>query len=60
MTMNASEFRTALFKLGLKQSDIANRLDVSAKTVNRWANSKDPVPGYAEAYVRLLLNNRRS
>jgi DNA-binding transcriptional regulator YiaG len=56
--MTAQEFRDELKECGLSQTDFAHRLDIAVSTVNRWASGELPVPGYAQAYLRLLRRNR--
>jgi DNA-binding transcriptional regulator YiaG len=53
--MTSKELRAALRALGLQQRQLADRLDVTKRSVNRWATGDLPVPGYAEAYLKLLL-----
>jgi DNA-binding transcriptional regulator YiaG len=52
--MTPTEFRAALASLNLSQRKFALRLGLSPLTVNRWAQSKAPVPSYAIAYLELL------
>lgn len=52
--MSISHLKPTLEKLGLRQSDFARLLDVSARTVNMWATGAQPVPGSVAAYLRLL------
>ena len=53
--MEAKEFRDLLKELSLSQRELARRLGRDATTVNRWFLGKLPVPAYAEAYLRAIL-----
>lgn len=48
---SAAEFRAALKSVGLRQRDLARQLGVAVTTVNRWATGRQPVPGYAVAFL---------
>ena len=52
--MEALEFRIMLRQLGVRQRHLAERLGISANTVNRWANGGLVVPRYVVAYLELL------
>lgn len=52
--MTASEFRTRLVTLKLRQKWLAGRLGVSASTVNRWATGAIPVAPYVPFVLELL------
>lgn len=52
--MSEQNLKPTLEKLGLRQTDFARLLDVSARTVNLWATGAQPVPGTVSAYLRLL------
>ena len=52
--MSEPSLKPKLEKLGLRQTDFARLLDVSARTVNLWATGAQPVPGSVAAYLRLL------
>jgi len=52
--MTASEFRTRLVALRLRQKWLAGRLGVSATTVNRWATGDVPVAPYVPFVLDLL------
>jgi DNA-binding transcriptional regulator YiaG len=58
--MTSKELRAALRALGLQQRQPADQLDVTKRSVNRWATGDLPVPGYAEAYLKLLLRGGES
>jgi transcriptional regulator with XRE-family HTH domain len=55
--MNSQELREILDALGLSQAELARRLGVTSRTVNRWAQDDLPVPQYAVAYLE-SLNSR--
>lgn len=52
--MTASEFRTRLKALKLRQAWLAGRLGVSTTTVNRWATGQIPVAPYIPFVLDLL------
>lgn len=52
--MTAPEFRAVLKTLGIRQRWLAERLGVTAISVNRWAVGTVAVPQYAVAYLELL------
>lgn len=52
--MSVQSLKPTLEKLGLRQTDFARLVDVSARTVNMWATGAQPVPGSVAAYLRLL------
>lgn len=52
--MTGPTLKPTLEKLGLRQTDFARLLDVSARTVNLWATGVQPVPGSVVAYLRVL------
>lgn len=52
--MNDSGLKPTLEKLGLRQTEFAQLLNVSARTVNMWANGVQPLPGAVAGYLRLL------
>jgi len=52
--MTASEFRTRLVALKLRQKWLAGRLGVSASTVNRWATGQIPVAPYVPFVLDLI------
>jgi transcriptional regulator with XRE-family HTH domain len=52
--MTASEFRTRLKRLKLRQSWLAGRLGLAASTVNRWATGQIPVAPYVPFVLELL------
>lgn len=52
--MDATEFRSALKDLGLRQNWLAERLGVHWTTVSRWANGELAVPPYASFVLELL------
>ena len=55
--MNAKEFRAALKALGINQTEASTLLDVSDRSVRRWAEGPEEIPGPVEqtlrAWVRL-------
>lgn len=52
--MTAEQFRAALAKLKMSQTEFSRRAKVDARTVRRWASGECPVPGYAETILVLL------
>lgn len=52
--MSQGALKPKLAKLGLRQSDFARLIDVSARTVNLWASGSQPLPGAVAGYLRLL------
>jgi len=50
--MDKTELRAELKRRGWRQADLARRLGVSAVTVNRWAQDKQPIPPTVAAYLR--------
>jgi hypothetical protein len=52
--MNGTELKSVLGRLGLKQTEFAQLLDVSARAVSTWATGENPVPGPVAAYLRVL------
>lgn len=51
--MSTAEFRAILSALGVKQAWVSRQLGVSVNQVSRWAVGAIPIPGYAQAYLRL-------
>jgi DNA-binding transcriptional regulator YiaG len=51
---SADRFRAGLRTLDLSQKELAKRLGIDLRTINRWATGKLPVPQYAIAYIELL------
>ncbi len=52
--MTADEFRGKLKALGISQKWLADRLGVSAQTVNRWARGTIAVPKHGQFVLELL------
>lgn len=52
--MSNQTIKSSLERFGLKQSELAQLLDVSARTVSIWATGSTPVPGPVAAYLRIL------
>src|SRR5262245_56947988 len=52
--MNGSELKSVLGRLSLKQTELAQLLDVSPRAVSTWATGESPVPGPVAAYLRVL------
>jgi len=52
--VTASEFRTRLSAMKLRQKWLAQHLGVSATTVNRWATGAIPVAPYVPFVLDLL------
>jgi transcriptional regulator with XRE-family HTH domain len=57
--MTAAEFRKALKRLGLTQSEAARRLYVTFSAVNRWATGKRSIPGPVIAALESWERERR-
>jgi DNA-binding transcriptional regulator YiaG len=53
--MTSDEFREAIDKLSLSQSDVARLLNIDGRTVRRYAGGDAPVIGPVELMLRLLL-----
>lgn len=52
--MLKTSLKLQLQRLGLRQSELALLLDVSARTVSLWSTGAVPVPGPVAAYLRVL------
>jgi len=52
--MSEPGFKARLERLGLRQSELARLVDVSARTVSQWARGGVSVPGTVLAYLRVL------
>lgn len=52
--MSESGLRAILERLGLRQSELARLIDVSARTVSQWATGDVSLPGPVAAYLRVL------
>jgi DNA-binding transcriptional regulator YiaG len=52
--MSATELRSTLVRLRLRQGALAETLGVHRVTVGRWASGEAEVPRYAIAYLELL------
>jgi DNA-binding transcriptional regulator YiaG len=57
--MTADELRAALEALDMPQRVFAAHLGVAPNTVYRWTNGGLPVPGYAVAFVEMLLRDKQ-
>lgn len=55
--MTADSLRTTLRALNVGQAWLARQLKVHPNTVSLWATGAVPVPGYAEAFLRLARGN---
>lgn len=53
--MTSDEFREAIDKLSLSQSDVARLLNIDGRTVRRYAGGDAPVIGPVELMLRLLV-----
>jgi transcriptional regulator with XRE-family HTH domain len=53
--MTAAELRRALTRLGLSQSEAAQRLGVTQPAVSGWARGQYAVPGPVQAAVTAWL-----
>lgn len=56
--MTADSLRSTLRTLNVGQAWLARQLKVHPNTVSLWATGAVPVPGYAEAFLRLAQGNR--
>ncbi len=56
--MTPQEFRVAREKLGLSVEKLARLLVVHPRTVQRWQNSNQNVPGPVAKAIRLLAEQR--
>lgn len=54
--MTGDEFARGLELLGWRQVEFANRTGVAPDTVNRWIHDRQPVPAWAAAFLRILLD----
>lgn len=52
--MHISSLKDVLDRIGLKQVELAQLVDVSARTVSLWATGETPLPGPVAAYLRVL------
>jgi len=52
--MPESGLKTAIERLGLRQSELARLIDVSPRTVSQWATGDAALPGPVAAYLRVL------
>ena len=55
-TMTGDEFAAGLAALGWRQVEFADRAGIGAVAVNRWIGGHVPVPAWAAAHLRLLLD----
>jgi DNA-binding transcriptional regulator YiaG len=53
--MSAADFRAALARLGLSQSEAARRCGVNPRTVRRWIAGDRPIPGPVIALIRTWM-----
>jgi DNA-binding transcriptional regulator YiaG len=53
-----ADFRAALDRLGLSQSEAARRCGVNARTVRRWVAGDRPIPGPVIALIRTWMAQR--
>jgi len=54
--MNMNELTECLEKLKWSKAELARRLGVDPHTISRWRK----IPGYAEAYVLLMMKVREA
>jgi transcriptional regulator with XRE-family HTH domain len=52
--MSQATLRERLQRLGLKQTELAQLLGVSPRTISLWATGEQALPGPAAGYLRLL------
>lgn len=52
--MSESGLKATLERLGLRQSELARLVNVSARTVSQWATGDVSLPGPVAAYLRVL------
>lgn len=57
--MTQAEFDVCLDDLDLTQSELANLLRVNARTVRRWAENPEAIPGPAEHAIRAWCRLKR-
>ena len=55
-TMTGDEFAAGLAALGWRQVEFADRAGIGAVAVNRWIGGHVPVPAWAAAHLRLLID----
>lgn len=58
--MTPAQFRQALKRLGLSQSEAARRLYVAIPTVQRWVSGKRRIPGPVIACLESWERERRA
>lgn len=51
-----SEFKQLLIRAGVNKSQLAARLGMTPRGISKW---KDNPPGYAIAYLKLLIEYNR-
>lgn len=54
--MTGEQFAKALADLGWRQVEFAAKTGVAPDTVNRWIHDRQPIPAWAAAHLRLLLD----
>jgi transcriptional regulator with XRE-family HTH domain len=58
--MTREELERAIASLGLTQSSLAARLDLSPRTLRRYVAGTAPIPRVVEIAIEHLLHNRRA
>ena len=56
--MTSEEFATIIFNSGLKQREVASRLDVGLKTVYNWKNGKTRIDARTSVAINELIKKR--
>jgi transcriptional regulator with XRE-family HTH domain len=54
--MTANQFKAALTRLGLNQSQAARAIGISFRSVNRYATGKQPIPAIVANMIQLMLD----
>lgn len=57
--MNAEQLKRAIAELGTTQTDLAARLDISDRTMRRYAAGASPIPTVVDLAIEFLLSLKR-
>jgi len=52
--MSPEEFKTALRRLGWKQTDFARKAGMGTSSITRWVTGETPVPDWAAHYLHAM------